>query len=114
MSGSQWKGFDLAAGEADQGVAVAEGVVHEGERVVPRERAQPQRHLGEVHGHRVPIDSVQAPLGDEAARVDHLVLVGRNGRHLAMRAPRFDEGVGELAAGLDEETRRSPSPDRRP
>ena len=30
------EGFDLAAGEADQGVAVAEGVVHEGERMVPR------------------------------------------------------------------------------
>ena len=35
--------------------------------------------------------------------MNHLVLVGRNRRHLAVRAPRFDEGVGELAAGLDEE-----------
>ena len=97
------EGFDLAAGEADQGVAVAESVVHEGERMVSRQRAQPERHLGKVHGHRVPVDSVQAPLCHKAAGVDHLVLVGRNGRHLAVGTPRFDQGVGELAAGLDEE-----------
>ena len=35
--------------------------------------------------------------------MDHLVLVGRNHRHLAVGAPRIDERVGELAAGLDQE-----------
>ena len=78
-------------------------MVHEGQRMVSRQRAQPQRDLGEVHRHRVPVDSVQALPGDEAAGMDHLVLVGRNVRHLAVGAPRVDERVGKLAAGLDQE-----------
>ena len=95
--------LDLPSRQPHQGIAVPQGVVHEGQRVVPRQRAQPQRDLGKVHRHRVAVDSVEAALGDETAGEGHLVLVGGNDRHLAVRAPRIDQGIGELAAGLDQE-----------
>ena len=95
--------LDLATGQAHQRVAVAEGVVYEGERMVARKGAEPERDLGKVDGHRVSVDAVEALLGDQAPGVDHLVFVRRDGRHRAVRAPRVDQGVSELATGLDQE-----------
>ncbi len=78
-------------------------VVDEGERVVPGQRDEPERELGEVHRHGVPVHAVEAALGDEPAREDHLVLVGRDRGHLAVGVPGLDQRVAELAAGLDQE-----------
>ena len=95
--------LDLRPGEADQGVAVPQGVVQEGERMVLRQGREPQRQLGEVHGHGVAIHAVEAALGDQAAGEDHLVLVGRDLGHGVVRAPRLDQRIGELTAGFDQE-----------
>ena len=95
--------LDLPSRQPHQRIPVSKGMVHERQRMVSRQRAQPQRDLGEVHRHRIPIDSVQTLPGDEAAGMDHLVLVGRNDRHRAVGAPRIDQRVGKLAAGLDQE-----------
>ena len=97
------EGLDLALREADQRVAVPQRVVDEREGVLFRQRGEPERDLGEVDGHGVAVDAVEATLGDEAARGDNLVFAGRQlGRGL-VGAPRLDEGVAELAAGFDEE-----------
>ena len=95
--------LDLRPGEADQGVAVPQGVVQEGERVVLGQGGEPQRQLGEVHGHGVAVHAVEATLGDQATGEDHFVLVGRDLGHRVMRAPRLDQRIGELPAGLDQE-----------
>ena len=71
--------LDLVAVEADQAVAAFERVVEEGELVVAGERGEPEREPGEVHGHRVSVDAVEAALGHEPARQQLLVLVGRDG-----------------------------------
>ena len=69
------EGSDLLPGQPDQRVSRPESVVYEGQRVVLRERHEPQRQLGEVHRERVPVHTVEALLGDEAAGEDRLVLV---------------------------------------
>ena len=71
---------DLRGVEADEAVAGAQRVVEEGEWVLARQRREPERELGEVHGHRVLVDAVEAALRDEAAGVEHLVLVRRDRR----------------------------------
>ena len=78
-----------------------ERVVEEGERVVPRQCDEPKRHLRQVYGDGVAVDAVQAPLRDQPARMDPLVLVSRDVRHQAVRAPRLHESVAEVAACLD-------------
>ena len=95
--------LDLPARQADERIAVPERVVDERQRVLLRQRGEPERDLGEVDGHGVAVDAVEAALGDEAARGDNLVFAGRQlGRGL-MCAPRLDQGVAELAACFDEE-----------
>ena len=101
------EGLDLLPREPDQRVAVPQRVVHEGERVVLRQRHEPERDLGEVHRHRVPVHAVEAALRDQPAREDHLVLVGRDRGHLAVGVPGLDQRVAELAAGLDQERPRA-------
>jgi hypothetical protein len=86
---------------------VAERVVDEGERVLPGQGREPQRDLGEVDGDGVAVDAVEAALGDEAAGEDDLVLVGRDRGHLAVRVPRFNQRVAEVAARLDQEGARA-------
>ena len=100
--------LDLAAGEADERVAVAERVVEERERVLAGERHQPQRHLRQVDGDGVAVDAVEAALRHQPAGERHLVLVGWDLGPPAVRVPGGDELVAELAAGLDEE--RAPEP----
>ena len=85
------EGLDLLPRQPDQRVAVPQRVVEEGERVVLRQRHQPERQLGEVHRHRVPVHAVEAALGDEPAREDHLVLVRRDLGPLAVGVPGLDE-----------------------
>ena len=106
--------LDLAAGQADKRVAVAQGVVEERERVLARERHKPQRHLRQVDRDRVAVDAVKAALRHEPAGQRHLVLIGGDVRPTAVCGPGGDELLAELAARLDEERRRSPSPGRRP
>ena len=72
------EGLDLPPREAHQRVAVPQRVVEEGEGVVPGQRRQPERQLGQVHGHRVLVHAVEAALGDQAAGVEDLVLVRRD------------------------------------
>ena len=71
------KRLDLPPRQADQRVAVPQGVVQKGERVILRQ-------------------------GDEP-----LVLVGGNLRHRVVPAPRFDQCVGELPARFDQEGARA-------
>ena len=97
------KRFDLPPRQADQRVAMTERVVQEGEWVILRQGDEPQRQLGEIHGHGVAVHTVAAPLSNLAAGVDNLVLVGRNLRHRIVRPPRFDQRVGELPACFDRE-----------
>lgn len=72
--------------------------------MVPGQGGEPEREAGEVDRHRVAVDAVEAALGDKAAGVQLLVLVGRQGRaSVGVDAPGLDEPRAELAAGLDEE-----------
>ncbi len=113
-SASQWNASICVAREPDERVAVPERVVHEGERVVLRQRHEPERDLGEVHRHRVPVHAVEAALRDEPAREDHLVLVGRDRGH-ARRGRATPRPARRRAGGRPRRgTRPSPSPGRRP
>ena len=78
FSGFQWNAAICLRDQADQRIAAAQGVVEERERMVLGQRRQPERQLGQVHGHRVLVHAVQAPLGDEPAGVEDFVLIGRN------------------------------------
>ena len=48
------------------------------------QRGQPERQLGQIHGHRVLVHAVEAALGDQPAGVEDLVLVGRDARALRL------------------------------
>src|SRR4051794_39632983 len=78
-------------------------MVEERKRMVLRQSRQPERELGEVNGHRVPVDPVEAALGNNAAGVEELVLVVRNLWDAVLCVPGSDQGLGQLAAGFDEE-----------
>ncbi len=93
---------------------MAERVVEERERVLAGECHQPQRHLRQVDRDRVAVDAVEAALCDEPAGERDLVLIRREAPGLVVCGPGLDELIGELAARLDEERCRSPSPGRRP
>jgi len=96
------EGEDLLFTEADEGIAGFDGVGEEGEGLVFGEGGQPEGELGEIGGHRVAVDAVEATLGDEAAGVEGLVLAKKL-RLSTMGGPRSDEFLAELAAGFDEE-----------
>ena len=108
------EGLDLLPWEPDQRVAMPERVVHEGEGVVLGQRHEPERDLCEVHRHGIAVHAVEAALRNQSTREDHLVLVGRDRRHLPVGVPGLHQHVAELATGLDQETRQSPSLGRRP
>ena len=72
-----------------------------------RQRGQPQRHLGQVDGHRVAVDAVEATLGDEPAGHDNLVIARRHRRRRVVGAPGVEQRVAELAARFDEEGARA-------
>ena len=82
-------------------------MIEEREGVVLRQRGQPERQLGQIHGHRVLVHPVEAALGDEAAGVEDLVLVGRDARHAVVGVPGLDQQLGQLAA---DSTRNAPEP----
>ena len=72
------EGLDLLLRQPDQRIAALQGMVEECEGVVLRQRGQPERELGQVDRHRVLVHAVEAALGDDAAGVEDLVLVGRD------------------------------------
>src|SRR5690606_966725 len=96
--------LDLVEVEADEGVAVAEGVVDEGEGEVFAEGDEREGELGELDGRRVLVDAVEAALGDEAASVEAGVgvLFGQGGEE-ALAIPGGDDFFGQEAARGDEE-----------
>ncbi len=100
-------GGDLLAAEADEGVAVAERVVHEGERFGAGEGHEPEREAGEVDGERVLVDAVEAPAGDEPPGAEEGIFVRVVGRGGPGALPGVDEVLGELPAGLDQERARA-------
>ena len=89
---------DLIARESDERVAVAQGVIEERERMVLRQRRQPERELCQVDGKLVTVDSVEARLRDAPPRVENDVFVGRDGRDAALDLPGAHEGVAKEAA----------------
>lgn len=94
----------LRTREADQAIAGAQRMVEEGELVIARQRRKPKREPGEVGRHGVAVHAVEAALGDEAAGVQFLVLVGRERRALVrVEAPRLNEPRRELPARLHQE-----------
>ncbi len=105
--GDQWQASIWASDEADEGVAVAEVVVEEGEGVVAGQRGEPERELGEIDGHPVLIDAVEAALGDEAAGEQEGRLVAGEPGPAAVGFPGRDEQSGEPPHGLDEEGARA-------
>ena len=94
---------DLLARQADQRVAVAQRVIEERERMLPRQRRQPQRQLRQVHGEDVLVHAVQAPLGHQPPRIGQHILVVGHLRRLLVRLPRLHQALGQQAAGLDQE-----------
>ena len=77
------------------------------------EGCEPKREFGKVYGFGVAVYAIQAPLGDQSSGEDGLGLVCGYVRCGVVALPSFDEGVGELAAGLDQEKRLIPLPGRR-
>ena len=54
--------------DASEAVACLQMVIEERQRPVGRERGEPERQTGELHGHRVDVDAEQASLGESAPR----------------------------------------------
>ena len=105
-SGLPGEGADLLEAQADEGVAVPQGVVEEGEWAVAGQGEEPEAELGELDGRLVLVDAVEAALGDEAPGVEDGVLVGGVAGDVleaAFAGPRGDELVAEVAARGDEE-----------
>ena len=83
-------------------------MIDERERLVLRERREPERELAEAHRERILVDSVKAPLRDEAPRMrDDVGLLSRDLRDLAAPRPRGHDLRAEKAACGDEERTRS-------
>ena len=101
------EGLDLTPREPRQRISMPECVIYKGEGMVPRQRYEPERNLGEIHRYGVPVDAIEATLCDQPAREDHLVLVGRDRGHLPVGVPGLDQCVAELAASLDQECPRA-------
>ena len=99
--------LDLVACQPDERVAVPQRVVEERERMLTRQRHEPQRQLRQIDGDRVLIHAVQAALGHQPAGEDDLVLVGRDGGHAAVDLPRLDE---PSASWRHASTRNAPEP----
>ena len=111
VSGSRWKATTCASeSQADEGVAAAEGVVEEGERLVLGEGDQPEGQLAEFDGGLVTVDSAQAARRDAAPSLQGCVIPvevgtesGQDDVGVAVAFPRLDDAVGEVPAGRDEE-----------
>ena len=71
--------------------------------MVPSQSGEPKRDLGQIHGHGVPVHSVEAALRDKPPRENHLVLVQRNLWHRVVRVSGIYKCVAELTASLDQE-----------
>ena len=84
-------------------------VVEEGELVLARQRREPQRQAGEIGRQRVLVDAVEAALRDQAAGVQLLVLVRRDGRlRVRVRAQACDQPRRRAAGRPRPGRRRSP------
>ena len=81
-------------------------MVHERKRVVPGQRDEPQRQLGQVHRERVLVHAVQAPLRHRPHGVQQRDHVRRQRGHAAVRLPGRHQALGELPARLDQERAR--------
>ena len=55
--------FDLTHRKPDQRIPMPDRMIHEGERLVSRERDKPKREFGEVDRDRIAVHSVQAETG---------------------------------------------------
>jgi len=50
-------------------------MVQEGQGVILCQSYQPERDLGQIHGHGVAIHTVNTPLGNQSARKNHFVFI---------------------------------------
>ncbi len=99
----RWRMTQVREPRAHQAVAGLQMVVQKRERPVGGKRRQPQRETGELHGHRVQVDAVQAALGDAPA--DRGLFGGTEIGRVA--SSRLNEGTfvggGEIFTGGNEE-----------
>ena len=108
---------EQGGGDAEQGVADADVLVEEGQRLAGFQGFQPERDLGQLGGHRVDVDAVDAAADDAAQRgpddgVGRLGLAGfLGGDALGDPAGGGDEEVAGAAGGVADgevEQRRDP------
>ena len=81
------------AAEPHQRVAAPDGMVQERERLVLRQRQQPERQLRHLDRQRVLVHAVDAPLSHQTAGVDQ-PLLAIEGDQLLVGQPRRDLAVG--------------------
>ncbi len=90
--------------QADQRVAVAQGVVDKRKRMVLGQGLEPERELGQADGEGVAVDAVEAALGDEAAGVELDGLVDRDFLGgLVVVGPGLDQRLRQVTAGGHQE-----------
>ena len=112
---SQCAARNLCARQPDEAVAGFQRVIEESELMVARQRRKPQRQPREIDRHRVAVDAIEAFLRDEAARVQRLVLVGRNAWAFPRRTCSRPAPAARRAGGRPRrERRRSRRRDRAP
>ena len=77
--------------------------------MIARQRRKPQRQLGEIGGKWVFVNAIEAPLRDQSASVQFLILVRRNGRLLVRVTP---PGVNQprSPSARQASTRKAPDP----
>ena len=89
---------DIAVEDADEGVAVLDVVVEEGEREAGGVGFDPEGDFAEVDGEGVFVDGVDALLDDVAAGVAAFAVVG-----FGWRGADFGELIADAARGGEEE-----------
>ena len=104
---------DLAGGETDQRIAVAQCVIEEREGMLLGKRRQPQRKLRQINGHLVLVHAIETALGYDAAGMEQFVLVRRNRRKGIGAAPGFEQDARPTGGRFPPGTRQSPWRDRR-
>ena len=84
---------------ADDAVSGAQVMVEEGERRADREGVEPQRHLGELHRHRILVDAIDDPLQHHAPRDMAVVELGFDDRPAPLLRLRKDSFAKASNAG---------------
>src|SRR5579863_5114594 len=98
---------DLAGGEADQRIAMAQCVVEEREGMLLGEGGQPQRELGQINSHVVPVHAIKTALGDDPAGMEQFIFVRWNRRQGVGTAPGVEQMLAQLTADFDQERART-------